>query len=167
MTVTSITNVAVSFRTVTEDPPHASAPAHKDAPAPPATDSVELSQQAAAEARSTDPSARAETLLKAFDTDGDGVVTKTEFTTGAMEVLKRASVRFHHQHVGRGGGVDKRDQRWTDHLEEVFAKVDANHDGAIDRAELTSALPARQVTAASLAIREYTIVSRAKKAPPA
>ena len=167
MTVTSITNVAVSFRTVTEDTPHPSAPAHKDAPAPAATDSVELSQQAAAEARSTDPSARAETLLKAFDTAGDGVVTKTEVTTGAMEVLKRASVRFHHQDVGRGEGVDKRDQKWAGRLDEVFAKVDANHDGAIDRTELTAALPARQVTTASLAIREYTIVSRAKKAPRA
>ena len=48
-------------------------------------------------------SARAETVLKTFDTDGDGVVTKTEFTTGAMEVLKRASVQFHHQRVGQKG----------------------------------------------------------------
>jgi hypothetical protein len=167
MTVTRITNVAVSFRTVTEDTPQASAPAPKAATPPAATDSVELSQQAAAEARITDPSARAETLLKAFDTDGDGVVTKTEFTTGAMEVLKRASVRFHHQHVGRGSGVDRRDQKWTGRLEDVFAEVDANRDGAIDRTELTAALPAGQVTAASLAIREYTIVSRAKKVPPA
>jgi hypothetical protein len=142
MTVTSIANVAVSFRTVTEDTPRASA-AQKDAPAPAATDSVELSQQAAAEARSTDPSARAETLLKAFDTDGDGVVTKNEFTTGAMEVLKRASLSFHHQRIGRSGGADKREQKWG--------------------GELTAAVPEPQVTAASLAIRQYAIVSRAKK----
>ena len=163
MTVTRITAVAVSFRTVTEDTPHAPAPKTPAA----AVDSVELSQQAAAEARTTEPAARAETLLKSFDTDGDGVVTKTEFTTGAVEVLKRASVRVHPQRIGRGEGVDKRDQKWAGRLEDVFAKVDANHDGAIDRAELTAAMPAREVTAASLAIREYTLVSRVKKVPPA
>ena len=102
MTVTSITAVAVSFRTVTLDHAHAKAPARKPE-GPPAKDSVELSQQAVAEARSTDPSARAETVLKTFDTDGDGVVTKTEFTTGAMEVLKRASVQFHHERVRQKG----------------------------------------------------------------
>ena len=95
MTVTSITAVAVSFRTVSPDASHAKAPALK--PAAPAKDSVELSQQAAAEARSTDPAARAETRLKAFDTDGDGVVTKTEFTTGAIDLLQPAAVSFYHQ----------------------------------------------------------------------
>jgi hypothetical protein len=130
MTVTSITTVAVSFRTDTGETQHTNTTAAK-APAISANDSVELSQQAAAEARSTDPSARAETLLKAFDTDGDGVVTKTEFMTGAMEVLKRASVSFHHQRVGRG--------------------------------EVTPVVSAEQpVSVASLAIREYTVVSRVK-----
>ena len=109
MTVTSITAVAVSFRTVSPDASHAKAPALK--PAAPAKDSVELSQQAAAEARTADPSARAETLLKTFDTDGDGVVTKTEFTTGAIELLKRASLHFVHERVARAEPVDKRDQR--------------------------------------------------------
>jgi hypothetical protein len=102
MTVTSIPAVAVAFRTVTPDNAHAKAPARKPE-RPPANDSVELSQQAAAEARSIDPSARAEMVLKTFDTDGDGVVTKTEFMSGAIEVLKRASVRFHHERVGQKG----------------------------------------------------------------
>ena len=84
MTVTSIPAVAVSFRVMTRDASHAKAPARKPA-GPPAKDSVELSQQAVAAARSTDPSARAETVLKTFDTDGDGVVTKTEFTAGARK----------------------------------------------------------------------------------
>jgi hypothetical protein len=96
MTVTSATGVAVSFRTVTLEPSSAHAPARKT-PASSATDSVELSQQAAAEARSTDPAARAETRLKSFDTDGDGVVTKTEFTTGAIDLLQPAAVSFYHQ----------------------------------------------------------------------
>ena len=137
MSVTSITAVAVSFRTVSEDTPR-TGPVASAAKAPSSSenDSVELSQQAAAEARSADPSARAETLLKAFDIDGDGVVTKTEFMTGAMEVLKRASVRFHHQRVGRSEG---------------------------DRAELTPA--EKSVSAASLAISQYTIISSAKRVP--
>ena len=101
MTVTRITAVAVSFRTVTPTTSHARTPVRKEHEYSP-PDSVELSQQAVAEARSTDPSVRAETRLKTFDTDGDGVVTKTELTAGAIEVLKRASVRFHHQRVGRG-----------------------------------------------------------------
>ena len=96
MTVTSVSGVAVSFRTVPLDPSSAHAPARKS-PAPSANDSVELSQQAAAEARTTDPAARAETRLKSFDKDGDGVVTKTEFTSGAIELLQPAAVSFHQQ----------------------------------------------------------------------
>ena len=110
MTVTSITAGAVSFRSVPQDASHAKAPALKQ-PEVPGKDSVELSQQAAAEARTADPSARAETLLKTFDTDGDGVVTKTEFTTGAIELLKRASLHFLHERVARADVVDKRDHK--------------------------------------------------------
>ena len=101
MTVTSITAVAVSFRTLTEETPHARSRTRTTREAP-AIDSVELSQQAVAEARSNDPAARAEMDLKAIDTDGDGVVSKREFTTGAIEMLRRGSVRFHHQRVARG-----------------------------------------------------------------
>jgi hypothetical protein len=84
MTVTSIPAVAVSFRVMTRDASHAKAPARKPAGAP-AKDSVELSQQAVAAARTAEPSTRSETLLKTFDIDGDGVVTKTEFTAGARK----------------------------------------------------------------------------------
>ena len=108
MTVTSITAVAVSLRTVTQDASRTRPPKQPEAPA---KDSVELSQQAAAEARTADPSARAETLLKTFDTDGDGVVTRTEFTAGAIELLKRASLHFLHERVGGAEGADKRDQK--------------------------------------------------------
>ena len=88
MSVTSITRGAVSFRTIAQDSSHASTPLRKR-PRAIAADSVELSQQAVAAARSADPSMRAETLLKTFDTDGDGVVTRTEFQTGALDRLKR------------------------------------------------------------------------------
>ena len=58
------------------------------------------------------------------------------------ELLKRASVRFHHlPPPAKGQGIEKRDDRWTGRLEDVFAHVDQNHDGAIDVSELTSALP--------------------------
>jgi Ca2+-binding EF-hand superfamily protein len=143
MTVTSISAVTVSFRSVTWSEPKATAPASEPPtnPAAPAADTVELSQQAAAEARTTDAAVRAETLLKSLDTDGDGVVSKEEFTKGAMALLKQASVRFHHHRVGKGEGLDKRDDRWTARLEDIFAGVDANHDGSIDLGELTAALP--------------------------
>jgi hypothetical protein len=111
MTVTGVSGVAVSFRTVTPEP-SAHAPARKS-PAPSATDSVELSQQAAAEARTTDPAARAETRLKSFDKDGDGVVTKTEFTTGAFELLQPASVRFFHQPAKPEGSADLAIREYT------------------------------------------------------
>ena len=86
MTVTNVSGVAVSFRTLTVLTPQADGPTAVR-PSTSAPDSVELSQQAAAAARITDPSARAEVLLKALDTDGDGVVTRTEFTSGTHERL--------------------------------------------------------------------------------
>jgi hypothetical protein len=131
MIVTSLSALAVSVRstlargrsnTVTSTPAAVST-----TPAP-AADSVELST-------------RAVTLVKALDADGDGVLTKEEFTEGAIELLKRASVRFHHRRIGKGQGIEKRDQRWTGRLEDVFAHVDGNRDGAVDVSELTSALP--------------------------
>jgi len=184
MTVTSISTVTVSFRSVTPSESKAPPPSTQPAapPAPPASDTVELSQQAAAEARSTDAAARAETLLKSLDTDGDHVISKEEFTKGAMVLLKQASVRFHHHHVGQGGGIEKRDDRWTARLEDVFARVDADHDGSIDQAELAAALPqnaprqlapetdrapettvapATNVTFVAVAVRKYTAAGTA------
>src|ERR1043166_5182401 len=110
MTVTSVTAVAValhveasnSSRTTQTTPP---------SPVTSPADSVEISQQAVAEARTLTPAPRAEVLLERLDTDGDGVVSKSEFTDGAMALLKRASVQFHHHHVDKGQGVEKRDHK--------------------------------------------------------
>jgi len=150
MTVTSLSAVAVSFRSTSLTggrPSHsthsalAAAPAPADAPALP-TDTVELSQPAADTATPTGiRSTRSETLLHTLDANGDGLVSKEEFTDGAIELLKHASVRFHHRRVGTGDGIEKRDEKWTSRLEDVFAHVDANRDGSVDISELTSALP--------------------------
>jgi hypothetical protein len=149
MTVTSLSAVAVSFRSasLTAGSSHsthsvpAAAPAPADAPALP-TDTVELSQPAADTATPTGiRSTRSETLLRALDANGDGLVSKEEFTDGAIELLKHASVRFHHRRVGKGDGIEKRDEKWTSRLEDVFAHVDANRDGSVEISELTSALP--------------------------
>ena len=88
MTVTSVTAGAVSFRTGTLAPHANVQAAHR--PTTSSSDSVELSQQAAAEARTTDPTtARDETQLKLLDTDHDGVVSRTEFTAGASVAIRR------------------------------------------------------------------------------
>jgi hypothetical protein len=134
MIVTSLSALAVSVRSTltwarSNTDTNTPAAAHKKS-ATPGTDTVELSKD------------RAETLMKALDTDGDGIVTKEEFTNGALQLLKRASVRFHHlSPEKKANGIERRDDRWTSRLEDVFAHVDANHDGAIDASELTSALP--------------------------
>ena len=154
MIVTSLSALAVSVRsTLTwgRSNPETSAPAAaRKKSATPGTDTVELSKD------------RAETLMKALDTDGDGIVTREEFTEGALELLKRASVRFHHlPPAAKGRGIEKRDDRWTGRLEDVFAHVDRNQDGAIDVTELTSALPkaaTTSVTMVAVAIRKYTAV---------
>ena len=131
MIVTSLTELAVSVRsTLTRGSSNAGATSSNTNPEPgPAADTVDLSAR------------RAETLIDALDKDGDGLVSKEEFTEGAMELLKRAAVRFHHLPAGNAKSIEKRDERWTNRLEDVFAHVDRNHDGAIDVSELTSALP--------------------------
>ena len=154
MIVTSLSALAAAVRTTLtwgqsntgHQPP---ARARKKS-ALPGTDTVELSKD------------RAETLVKALDTDGDGVVTREEFTEGAIELLKRASVRFHHlPPPAKKPGIEKRDERWTGRLEDAFAHVDRNHDGALDVSEMTSALPKgvqRPVQSPSVAaaIRRYS-----------
>jgi len=162
MTISSVSAVAVSFRSSSPakgsstDVPTTAAPAPADAPALP-TDTVELSQPAVDSVTATGtPSRRSDTLLRALDADGDGLVSKEEFTNGAIELLKRASVRFHHQRVGKGEGIEKRDEKWTRRLEDVFPHVDANHDGSVDVTELTSALPKAAQPVVTVAIEQYT-----------
>ena len=77
MTVTRITAVAVSFRTVTPTTSHARTPVRKEHEYSP-PDSVELSQQAVAEARSTDPSVRRESWTKALAIGNRSIVGKAK-----------------------------------------------------------------------------------------
>jgi EF hand len=85
---------------------------------------------------------RAEALMTALDADKDGAVTSDEFTSGARALLKAGSsgrTEGHDdngRHQGRGlGRLERR-------LERAFERVDANDDGAVDAAELTSAFSA-------------------------
>lgn len=134
MIVTSLSALAASVRsTLTWG--HSRPDANKVAPArkksaTPGTDTVELSKD------------HTETLMKALDTDKDGVVTTEEFSDGAVELLRRASVRFHHlPRTPKDQGIEKRDVGWTSRLEDVFAHGDQNRDGAVDEGDVTSALP--------------------------
>ena len=59
----------------------------------------------------------------------------------------------------RHARVEHRDHRQTNRIEDVFAPVDRNHDGAIQPNELTSALPRpapQTEQRQSIAIRRYT-----------
>jgi len=142
----------------------ASTPAAPATAPPQPTDTVALSGA----------SRRGSALMTAVDADRDGVVSKDEFTSGAMALLRRAGGR-HHAH------------RLERKLEKLFARVDGNHDGSIDANELTSALSrsakrrgechpsetcrpaesrgasapvAASVTVVAVAIQQYTAVSR-------
>ena len=126
MTVTSVTAVAVSFRATS-----VSVPPEPDAPAA-------QSPRTAAAAR------RADTLLTRLDTDEDGTVSKDEFTTGAIALLKRAAARAHHRHVGRGEGSEKREERLRARLERAFDRIDANGDGSLEHGELAARLTPKQ-----------------------
>lgn len=62
--------------------------------------------------------------------------------TDTVELSKHSAVRFHRLSPTNARGIEKRDERRTNRLEDVFAHVDRNRDGTIDATELTSALPA-------------------------
>jgi hypothetical protein len=147
MNVTSLIAVGVSFRSASSTKgSSAKAPsASAVRPAAPTSsltnDTVELSKSTDTATATGQSSKRSETLLRTLDADRDGLVSKEEFTDGAIELLRRASIRFHHHRLGKGEGIEKRDNTWTQRLEDAFARVDANEDGVIDTAELTSALP--------------------------
>src|SRR5215204_4225152 len=118
MTVTSVTAVAVALRLQTSNTPHTATVNSPVMPAHSPIDSVEISQQAVAEARALTPTSRAAVLLNKLDTDGDGVVSKTEFTDGALSLLKPASVQFLHV---RKGERASRDERHTNETEAITA----------------------------------------------
>jgi hypothetical protein len=178
MTVTSVTAVAVSFRatSVSGSSGASSGPEPSAAPSP----------RAAAASR------RADTLVSRLDTDDDGAISKDEFTSGAIDLLKRASVRAHHRHVGQGDGIDKRDARWQARLERAFDRIDANGDGSVDHGELAARMMPKErpghrkgqegassdaapapttsvtsVTLVAIAIRRYTVDAAAAPAAPA
>jgi Ca2+-binding EF-hand superfamily protein len=84
---------------------------------------------------------RAAKLFAKLDRDGDGSVTKAEFKEGAMELLKRAGSRRARREDGEDDERSvKRAQRFERRLDRLFNRVDANHDGSVDAAELAEAL---------------------------
>lgn len=84
---------------------------------------------------------RAEALLTALDADGDGTLTETEFTEGALNLLRNAGAR---RRIDEDGSDERRETRGVRRLErkleQAFERVDKNEDGAIDADELTAAL---------------------------
>lgn len=137
----------------------------------------------------TRTSRRSAALFEALDADGDGAVTRDEFTDGALALLLRAGARRRaeredgHDHH-RGHGVHRLERT----LGRAFTRADANDDGAIDESELTAALsradrtgragsdaapeaavPAgtttMTLTVVSIAIRRYSAVQDAAPAP--
>jgi hypothetical protein len=92
MIVTSLSALAVSVRsTLARARSNAATPSSSASATrvPQPVDSVHLSPEAV-------------TLATALDADGDGLVAKDHSSEGAVEMLKRASMRFHHQRVARG-----------------------------------------------------------------
>jgi hypothetical protein len=193
MTVTSFTAVAISFRaTRFGTSAAADVPVSGGAPAPaPAGEPAPAPAGGAEPARST-VSSRAVALFRRLDADQDGSISKDEFTSGAMDLLKRASVREHHRHVGRGDGHDRREARWQARLERAFDRIDANGDGSLDQNEVaaplaradrgrrtghdrepdgagptTTSVTSVSVTIVSIAIRRYTAEAAAGPGAPA
>jgi hypothetical protein len=103
MFVTSLTALAMSVRSTLRQGRSkavAPTPASKKSPPTSVTDTVELSE-------------RAVTLAQALDADGEGLESKDESTDRDIALLKRASLRFHHQKVGKDHGTEKGDDRWS------------------------------------------------------
>lgn len=99
--------------------------------------------------------ARAQARFKALDADGNGIVTKDEYTTATAEraqnrfermkpdengLVKRAG-RDGPRHAMRDGkpNAERQEKRLTDQ----FARFDADSDGSISREEFDTAMKAR------------------------
>ena len=167
-------------------------------PATSPADSVTLSPEAASQPATSGETAappvpaaatlstaaqKAETLLQALDADGDGSLTKEEFTDGALALLGRPGRGHRKDADGESGhSVERhhnRSHRFERRLEKVFDRVDADDDGSLDAGELKNALaktgrkdgndssepaPAAHasyasVTVVAIAVKQYTAVS--------
>ena len=99
-------------------------------------------------------SSRADALFSALDANHDGSVTKQEFSEGATALLRQASGHGRHHHAQKpadGQSVEHREhvpRGLENRMGRVFSQVDANHDGAVDQAELTASLAQRGSTPA-------------------
>jgi hypothetical protein len=148
ITITYARSIEFSSESAASAPAN-STPAPAITPAPAPADRVELSSGATAQATSpavsTAPHA-GDALFGALDANKDGSITAQEFTDGATALLRRAGARHHHRHARGDDDRGHRDQevsgsgRLERTLEKLFDRVDANHDGSIDKDELATAL---------------------------
>ena len=89
---------------------------------------------------------RADTLVRALDADKNGSISEQEFTEGAIALLRRAAARQHARddHASRALAGRRAPSPWHGaSAGRVFDRIDANHDGGVDAAELTAALAGR------------------------
>jgi Ca2+-binding EF-hand superfamily protein len=156
--------------------------------------SVSVSQQTTVSFSSVDQPAppssaspRADALFGALDADSNGSITKSEFTEGAAALLRQGRTHRHHHRDDDGSRVEHEShapRRLEKRLGRVFNQVDANHDGSVDKSELTGALstspsspsptPAvgqfqtlsvTQVTTVSFALQRYVAVDQESGTP--
>jgi hypothetical protein len=111
---------------------------------PPSTPSAATPASPAA-TREPASTPKADALLEALDADGDGSISKAEFTNGALELLGRGSRGDRSRnHEGESESVDghhhhHRSRRLERRLSRLFDRVDGNGDGAIEASEMKDA----------------------------
>jgi Ca2+-binding EF-hand superfamily protein len=135
--------------------------------------SVSVSQQTTVSFSSVDQptppssaSPRADALFGALDADHDGSIAKSEFTEGAAALLRQGRTHRHHHsehHRDDDGTRVQHESHVPPGLEKrlgrVFAQVDANHDGSVDRGELTGALTPPSAPSATPATGQFQTLS--------